>query len=51
MTPQPSLARRAVKAHPRHPLADRATTNHLRRQWLRAVALLGNKWILARRGA
>lgn len=39
-----TLARRAVRAWPHHATAERSTTNHLRRQWMRSVAILGPKW-------
>lgn len=39
-----TLARRAIRAYPRHDTADRRTTNHLRRGWMRAVEILGPKW-------
>lgn len=38
------LARRAVRAWPHHSTAERSTTNHIRRQWLRSVEILGPKW-------
>ncbi len=43
-----SLARQAVKAYPRHPLTSKRTTHHLRREWMRKIELLGDRWLLAK---
>lgn len=43
-----TLARQSVKTWPRHELATRQQTNALRRGWIKAVAQLGDKWLLAR---
>lgn len=43
-----SLARHAVRIYPRHVFASRKATNHLRREWLKKVELLGDRWVLAR---
>ncbi len=42
------LARRAVRNFPRNSLAERRTTNYLRRQWIKAVEQLGGNWIALR---
>jgi hypothetical protein len=42
-----NLAREAVKAWPRHPLATRQQTNALRRGYIKARVWLGDKWLLA----
>jgi hypothetical protein len=44
-----ALARRAIKNWPRNECADRKTTNHNRRGWMRSVAILGPKWLAARK--
>lgn len=41
-----NLARRAVRAYPRTPLASRELTNHLRRAWMAKVSEMGDKWLL-----
>jgi hypothetical protein len=41
-----NLARMAVKAWPRTEYTPRATTRHLRREWMRKIELLGPKWLL-----
>ena len=43
-----SLARQAVKAWPRHHLATRQQINALRRGYIRARIMLGDKWLLAK---
>lgn len=48
-TPDRALARRAVRLFPRHPLATREQVRHQRRQWLRAISILGDRWLLARK--
>lgn len=42
-----SLARQAVRAWPRHPLATRQQINALRRGYIRARIILGDRWLLA----
>jgi hypothetical protein len=41
-----NLARRAVRLYPRTDY-NRETVNHLRREWIRKVSELGDKWIVA----
>lgn len=41
------LARRAVRLYSCD-LVPQSTNKHNRRAWLRAVALLGDKWLLAK---
>ena len=43
-----AIARQAVRAWPRHPLASRAHVRHLRRQFVAKVSLLGDRYLLAR---
>lgn len=40
--------RQAIRAWPRHPLATRQQTNHIRRQWIKKIELLGDKWLFAK---
>ena len=47
MTPL-AIARDAVRAWPRHPMASRATINALRRGYIRARQQLGARYLLAR---
>lgn len=42
-----SLARRAIRLYPRTDYNNRKTVNHLRREWIRSVRQLGDKWIIA----
>ncbi len=41
-----SLKRKALTLY-NNPMADKATNRHNARGWLRAVCILGDKWILA----
>ena len=41
------LARAAVRAWPRHDLATRQQTNALRRGYIKARIVLGDRWLLA----
>ena len=41
------LARQAVRAWPRHDLATRQQINTLRRGYIRARVILGERWLLA----
>ena len=43
-----TLARAAVKAWPRHPLATRQQTAALRRGYIKARTWLGDKYLLAK---
>lgn len=43
-----SLARQAVALFPRTSYTDRKSVNALRRGWVRGIAYLGDKWILAK---
>jgi hypothetical protein len=42
------MMKRAVVLFPRTTYTDAHAVRHARRQWLLAVALLGEKWILAK---
>lgn len=42
-----NLARQAVRAWPRHEFATRQQTNVLRRGYIKARAVLGDKYLLA----
>jgi len=42
-----NIARQAVKAWPRHDLASRQQINALRRGYIRARQVLGDKWLLS----
>lgn len=42
-----SLARKAVRLYPRTEYTERRTVNNLRRNWIRQIQYLGDKWILA----
>lgn len=42
-----NLARRAVRLYPRTDYADKSAVNHLRRAWIKSVAHLGDKWLMA----
>lgn len=42
-----SIARQAVKAWPRHPLASRQQVNALRKGYIKARKMLGDRWLLA----
>lgn len=41
-----NLARRAVRLYPRTDW-NRGTVNHLRREWMKSVTELADKWIVA----
>jgi len=41
------IARQAVKAWPRHSLATREQINALRRGYIKARIILGDRWLLA----
>jgi hypothetical protein len=41
------LARDAVRAWPRHPLATRQQINVIRRGYIKARVTLGDRWLLA----
>jgi hypothetical protein len=41
------LARQAVRAWPRHDLATRQQINTLRRGYIKAREVLGDRWLLA----
>ncbi len=44
-----ALARQAIKAYPKHSLADPKTVNNLRRKWMDKISnVLGDKWLLAK---
>lgn len=43
-----TLARDAIRAWPRHPLATRQQTTALRRGYIRARLLLGDRYLLSR---
>lgn len=40
--------RQAIRAWPRHPLASRKQINHIRREWIKKIELLGDKWLFAK---
>lgn len=42
-----NLARQAVRAWPRHELATRQQVNALRRGYIKARVILGDRWLLA----
>ena len=42
-----NLARQAVRAWPRHDLATRQQINALRRGYIKARQILGDKWLLS----
>ncbi len=42
-----SVARQAVRAWPRHDLATRQQINALRRGYIKAREILGDRWLLA----
>lgn len=41
-----NLARRAVRLYPRTEW-NRETVKHLRREWVKAVSQLGDKWLMS----
>lgn len=43
-----ALLRRAVVLYPRTPYTSASAVRHARRQWIKSVGYLGEKWILAR---
>lgn len=46
---RPNIVRHAVRLFPHTPYSDRAAVNHLRREYIKARAYLGDRWILAKR--
>lgn len=42
-----AIARQAIKAYPRTEYTDRDNVRHLRRCYIKARMMLGNRWILA----
>lgn len=42
------LRRQAIRAWPSHPLASRKQINHIRREWIKKIELLGDKWLFAK---
>lgn len=40
--------RQAIRTWPRHPLATRQQINHIRREWIKKIELLGDKWLFAK---
>lgn len=44
---QHTMMRQAVRLFPRTTYTNANAVRHARRQWMRAMAILGDKWILA----
>jgi len=43
-----NLIRHAIRVWPRHELATKQQVNHLRREYIRKVQMLGDRYLLAR---
>lgn len=46
---KPSIVKHAVRLFPRTAYSERSSVNHLRREYIKARAYLGDRWVLAKR--